>query len=64
MRVAAGSAVAAARSIALFSRRVVMALKSPSFSAAKVAGFGKVRVNRIKNATLLADTGRPNQARR
>ena len=46
MRVAAGSAVAAARSIAPVSSRVVMALKSPSSSTAKLAEQGKVRVNR------------------
>ena len=42
-----GSAVAAARSIAQISWRVDMALELPSFSTVKVAGFGKVRVNRI-----------------
>jgi hypothetical protein len=47
MRVAAGAAVAAARSIAHISWRVDMALKSPSASQVKFAELGKVRVNRI-----------------
>ena len=42
-----GSAVVAARPIALILWRVVMALKSPSSSRVKVAELGKVRVNRI-----------------
>ena len=47
MRVAAGQAVAAARSIALVLWRVDMALTSPSLSAARLAEQGKVRVNRM-----------------
>jgi hypothetical protein len=42
-----GPAFKAARPIALFLRRVVIALKSPSVLRAKVAEQGKVRVNRI-----------------
>jgi hypothetical protein len=46
MRVAAGSAGAAARSIALVSWRVVMALKSLSSSTVMLAEQSKTRVNR------------------
>ena len=41
-----GSAWEAARPIAQSSRRVVMALKSPSSSTVMLAEQGKVRVNR------------------
>jgi len=47
MRIAAGAAWEAARSIAQISKRVDMALKIPSFSTAMVANFGKARVNRM-----------------
>ena len=54
MRVAAEPAkpwkLAAVRSIAHICWRVVMALKSPSWSAAKVAEQGKTRVNRRSEA--------------
>jgi hypothetical protein len=62
MRVAAGSAREAARPIAQMSRRVVMALKTLIASTVMVTGFGKARVNRIQDALLLAERGRPNQA--
>ncbi len=56
MRVAAEPAVAAVRSIAQISWRVVMALKSPSWSAVKVAEQGKTRVNPpLATVTLLAE---------
>jgi len=45
MRVAAGLAGTAARSIAQGLRRVDMALSIPSYSTYRVAGFGKTRVN-------------------
>jgi len=47
MRVAAGSAAAAARSIAQMVCGVDMALKLPSSPTVKVANFGKVHVNRM-----------------
>ncbi len=56
MRAAAGPALAA-RPIALVCWRVVMALTSPSFSAAIVAEQGKTRVNRLIDAPLLAEAG-------
>lgn len=61
MRVAAGSAFAA-RPIAQILRRVVIALTSPSPLAVKLAELGKVRVNRSRDATLLAETAGENQA--
>jgi hypothetical protein len=63
MRVAAGSAAMAARPIAQISWRVVMALTSPSFSAVKIAEQGKVRVNRLVGAPLLAEGDASNQAK-
>ena len=56
MRVAAGSALPAARPIAQICWRVVMASK-PSSSTGKVAEQGKVLVNRTPEAPLLADSG-------
>jgi hypothetical protein len=47
MRVAAGAAWEAARSIAQIGKRVDMALKIPSYSTAMVAKLGKARVNRM-----------------
>jgi hypothetical protein len=64
MRVAAGSAWEAARPIARSVWRVDMACKSPSSSTVNVAEPGKVRVNRISEALLLAEAGRTNQAAR
>jgi protein-S-isoprenylcysteine O-methyltransferase Ste14 len=61
MRVAAGAALAAARSIAQISWRVDMALKSPSSSQVKFAELGKVRVNRIWDDRVLTEGGRSNQ---
>ena len=63
MRIAAGSAVPAARSIALVSWRVNMARDNPHFSTAKIAELGKVHVNRPQEAPLLAESGVANQAR-
>ncbi len=62
MRVAAGSAREAARPIAQMSRRVVMALKTLIASTVMVTDFGKARVNRIRDAPLLAERGWLNQA--
>jgi hypothetical protein len=63
MRVAAGAAWEAARSIAQFGKRVDMALKIPSYSTAMVAKLGKARVNRMQDALLLAERDPMNQAR-
>ena len=57
MRVAAGSAWAAARSIAQICVARRHGSQIPSSSTVKVAEQGKVRVNRIIGRLLLAEAG-------
>ena len=62
MREAAGSAVVAARSIAQMVCRVDIAFETLILFDVRVAEPGKVRVNRVSDVVLLAETARGNQA--
>ena len=62
MRVAAGSALAAARSIAQISWRVDMALKHPRFDGQSWRMPVTSALNRFVDAKLLSESGGRNQA--